>query len=162
MQSWNVKLRDHSWLQRCCIWTGHFAFLAVIISISSWNSFILPLHVKHLFCNPQLQDNRVRHLLIKGLYLIKLSSKSAQIQFSKFSLFYRQTNFCLDFCVSFRDACGLWPEHSHRQRAASISQQPHPAGYESHFPLCSQHIIGCVGGKRSCKLLQHLPQIWIM
>lgn len=66
LRSANVKLWDYSWLQRCCIWTGHFAFLALIISISNWNSFIVSLHAKHLFCNTQLQDDGVGHLLIKG------------------------------------------------------------------------------------------------
>lgn len=71
-------------------------------------------------------------------------------------------------CLPFRDACSLWPQYSHRQQPASVSQQPHPHRYYSHFLLSIWLVTDCVRGKRSCRhVLKQLLQnsdilIWIM
>lgn len=44
----------------------------------------------------------------------------------------------------FRDARSLWPQHSHRQRPVSVSQQPHPPGYESHLKSIVLLLLECI------------------
>lgn len=61
--------------------------------------------------------------------------------------------------LPFRDACSLWPQHSHRRQPASVSQQPHPHRYYSHFLLSIWPVTDCVRGKRRCRhILKQLLQ----
>lgn len=58
---------------------------------------------------------------------------------------YSKSCFLGFFAASFcRDARSLWPQHSHRQRPVSVSQQPHPPGYESHLKIIILLLLECI------------------
>lgn len=55
----------------------------------------------------------------------------------------------------FRDARSLWPQHSHRQRPVSVSQQPHPPGYESHLKSIVLLLLECIFSPQNTDIPVH-------
>lgn len=102
---------------------------------------------------------QLRHHILRSLPLWMCSGTNPKECFF-FVLFfltvYSKCCFLGFFAASFfRDARSLWPQHSHRQRPVSVSQQPHPPGYESHLKIIILLLLECIFSPQNTDIPAH-------
>lgn len=102
---------------------------------------------------------QLRHHILRSLPLWMCSGTNPKECFFFVCFFltvYSKCCFLGFFAASFfRDARSLWPQHSHRQRPVSVSQQPHPPGYESHLKIIILLLLECIFSPQNTDIQAH-------